>query len=179
MKTTQNEPFDVTKIVRPDPALMRYYVLCALATGPMFPVTLGILLCRYYTLRFRFDDAGITLCWGVLFRRETYLTYKRIQDIHLNRNLVERWLGLATLSVETASGSSTPEMKIEGVLQADRLRDYLYSQMRGTRSGTPEPIQARLANDPEKNDEVLELLTSIRDQLSTRLASDRSNEGSA
>ncbi len=69
--------------------------------------------------------------WGVLFQREVLLTYRRIQDIHVTRDLIQRWLGLATVSIQTASGSSSPEMKIEGILQAEELRDYLYQKMRG------------------------------------------------
>jgi putative membrane protein len=44
--------------------------------------------------------------WGILFRREISLTYARIQDIQLSSNLVERWLGLAKIQLQTASGSS-------------------------------------------------------------------------
>ncbi len=163
------ESFDVERIERPDPSLLLYYVLCSLASGPFFPVVLIPLLCRYYTLRYRFDERGIALSWGVLFRSETYLTYKRIQDIHLNRNIVQRWLGLATLTVQTASGAASPEMKIEGVLEAEPLRDYLYSQMRGSRheeqhddSSTPTNSAPGVATG---GDEVLQLLTGIRDNL--------------
>ncbi|MHC4419126.1 MAG: PH domain-containing protein, partial [Planctomycetota bacterium] len=64
---------------------------------------------------------------------EVHLTYRRIQDIHLTRNVIQRWMGLATVAIQTASGSATPEMKIEGILQAAELRDFLYSKMRGAR----------------------------------------------
>ena len=73
------------------------------------------------------------MSWGLLFRREVHLTHRRIQDIHLTRNVIQRWMGLATVAIQTASGSSTPEMKIEGILQAAELRDFLYSKMRGAR----------------------------------------------
>lgn len=72
--------------------------------------------------------------WGVLFKHEVYLTYRRIQDIQLTRNLLQRWMGLAKISLQTASGSSGAEMSIEGVLQADELRDFLYSRMRGAKN---------------------------------------------
>ena len=42
-------------------------------------------------------------------------------------------MGLATIAIQTASGNAGPEMSIEGILQADTLRDYLYSKMRGAR----------------------------------------------
>jgi putative membrane protein len=71
--------------------------------------------------------------WGILFRREVSLTFARIQDIHLTSNFVERWLGLAKVQVQTASGSSTAEMTIEGLPQFEAIRDFLYSRMRGAR----------------------------------------------
>jgi putative membrane protein len=98
--------------------------------------------------------------WGVLFRREIYLTYRRIQDIHLTRNIIQRWMGLATLAVQTASGSATPEMSIEGILQAKKLRDHLYRKMRGSHS------HSQTEPDNTSNDDLaLELLTDIRDNL--------------
>ena len=74
--------------------------------------------------------------WGVLFRREISLTYSRIQDIHLSSNFVERWLGLAKIQVQTASGSASAEMTIEGLRDFGGVRDFLYARMRGARDRT-------------------------------------------
>lgn len=125
----------VFAIERPDPALFRYYVLASFAAGPFFPVLLLYLYFRYHTLRYRFDEEGISMRWGALFRREINLTYARIQDIHLSSNVVERWLGLARIEIQTASGSAKAEMTIEGVPAFEELRDFLYARMRGARDG--------------------------------------------
>lgn len=130
---------------RPDPKLFRYYVLSALLTGPGFPFVLPYLYFRYRTLRYRFDDEGISMRWGALFRREIHLTYARIQDIHLSSNVVERWLGLARIEVQTASGSSKAEMTIEGIPAFEELRDFLYSRMRGARDGGESRTAGRIA----------------------------------
>ena len=122
---------DVFKIERPAPALMKYYVLVCLMTGPLFPILIVPSYFRYHTLRYRFDREGISMRWGILFRREINLTYTRIQDIHLTSNLVERWLGLARIQVQTASGSSSAEMTIEGIHEYEHVRDFLYARMRG------------------------------------------------
>lgn len=71
------------------------------------------------------------MSWGVLWRREVYLTYARIQDIHLSRGLFERWLGLATIQLQTASGSASSEMSLVGLTEFELVRDFLYSRMRG------------------------------------------------
>jgi putative membrane protein len=103
---------------------------------------------------------------GILFKRETYLTYRRIQDIHVTRGIIQRWLGLATVSVQTASGSSMPEMTIEGVADPDALRDWLYTKMRGTHQATAvDQGQTHAAAGDGTKDEALALLEEIRDEL--------------
>ncbi|MDA1229974.1 MAG: PH domain-containing protein [Planctomycetota bacterium] len=164
MNQTEHPPraaFRAEEVTRPAPVLIRYYILCSLLAGPLFPVALIPLFCKYATLRYRFDESGIAMQWGVLFRKEIYLTHRRIQDIHLTRNIVQRWLGLATVAVQTASGSATPEMSIEGILQADQLRDYLYGKMRGARGEASTEAAETTASD----DVALQLLTEIRDSM--------------
>jgi uncharacterized protein len=156
------------EIRRPHPRLMQYYLLTSLLTGPLAPFVLLPLFFKYYTLRYEFDDRGVSMRWGILFRREILLTYRRIQDIHLTRNIIQRWLGLATVSLQTASGSTGAEMSIEGVLEAEELRDYLYRQMRGARHDATEVADATglvAASDNRVPDEALVLLQEIRDSL--------------
>jgi putative membrane protein len=156
---------------------MYYYVLVSLLAGPAFVFPLLPLLCKYLTLRYRFDAKGVSMSYGVLFKRETLLTYRRIQDIHLTRNIVQRWLGLATVSIQTASGAAGAEMAIEGILEAEALRDFLYQRMRGARgldderSGVAEADLPKLIDAANGavvdvgTDEATTLLREIRDAL--------------
>jgi putative membrane protein len=123
--------------LRPSPALLRYYALTALLAGPGYPFLFAYLFFRYRTLRYRIDDDGISMRWGALYRREVSLNYGRIQDIHLSSNVVERWLGLGRIQVQTASASSKAEMTIEGVPELRAMRDFLYTRMRGARGSEP------------------------------------------
>ncbi|MBL8849275.1 MAG: PH domain-containing protein [Planctomycetaceae bacterium] len=156
--------FDPTSITRPDPRLLRYYILTALLTGPAFPIVMLPLYFKYETLKYRFDDSGIAMSWGILFRKEVYLTYRRVQDIHLTRNLIQRWFGLATVAVQTASGNAAAEMSIEGILAADDLRDYLYTRMRGARGDTGAVVTPAGAPVSSADDPTV-LLRDIRDAL--------------
>jgi len=170
--TAANRPFDPTAITRPSPVLLKYYMLVSLVGGPAFPLVLLPLFCKYVTLRYKFDEKGVSMSWGVLFRKEVLLTYRRIQDIHLTRNIVQRWLGLATVGIQTASGSAGAEMNIEGILEAEPLRDFLYSQMRGAR-GLADVETTATSSDPvvgaqaSADDEALALLREIRDAMAT------------
>jgi putative membrane protein len=163
----QASDFDPRVITRPHPRLFQYYVIVALLTGPAFPITIIPLFFKYQTLRYAFDDSGISMRWGILFHKEINLTYRRIQDIHLTRNLIQRWMGLATVAIQTASGSSSPEMSIEGVLEADALRDFLYAKMRGARGEVPGAAEpgSLAPSEAAAEDEALALLREIRDAL--------------
>ena len=122
---------DLRTLERPHRNLLVYYLLRSLLSGPLFPLVAPVHWLRYRTLRYRFDDEGVSMRWGVFFRREISLNYARLQDIHLQSNLVERWLGLGRVELQTASGSAKAEMTIEGLQDFAEVRDYLYSRMRG------------------------------------------------
>src|SRR4029077_14856546 len=109
------------------------------------------------TLKYRFDEEGVSASWGSLFRREVVLTYARIQDIHLSRNIFERWLGIGTVQIQTAAGSSSAEMSIEGTQRFEEIRDFLYSRMRGHEKAKPAVVPAASGGG-----EAVALLREIR-----------------
>jgi putative membrane protein len=121
----------VLALQRPHKNLFTYYCFACFAGGPLFPFIWVYYYFRYHTLRYAFDEQGVRMSWGILFRREVSLAYARIQDIHLTSNFLERWLGLARIQVSTASGSSSAEMTIEGLQEFELVRDFLYAKMRG------------------------------------------------
>jgi putative membrane protein len=106
--------------------------------------------------------------WGILFRREINLTYARVQDIHLRSNFVERWLNLARIEVQTASGSSGAEMTLEGLLEFEAIRDYLYTRMRGShgqRDGVSRIQQGMSGVDGAAGEELVEILRAVTAEL--------------
>jgi putative membrane protein len=164
----------VYAIHRPAPQLMTYYFLTSLLLGPFFFVLLIPLYFRYHTMHYDFDAEGISMRWGILFRREITLTYARIQDIHLTSNIIERWLGLARIQIQTASASASAEMTIEGLHEFAMVRDFLYTKMRGVKSGGPAHAPAPAAEGGGSHDlaqalrEVASELRAVREALSRR-----------
>jgi putative membrane protein len=158
---------------------MTYYALRSLALGPLFPVLLIPSWFRYHTMHYRFDEEGVSMGWGILFRREIHLTYARIQDLHLESNGVERWLGLARIAVQTASGSARAEMTIEGIREFEELRDFLYSRMRGHSLGTrAAAAPAAAAPGPSPPDDLAAVLREVAGELrALRVALDRTDRG--
>lgn len=165
---------DPRSITRPDPVLRTHYIITAIFSMPAIVVVLPVLMFKYQTLRYRFDDEGIAMSWGILFRREIYLTYRRIQDIHVTRGIIQRWLGIATISVQTASGGGGAEMQIEGIVKYEALRDFLYRRMRGahgevegtaTDGSVPGAMGAIGTRAVGESDDALVLLREIRDEI--------------
>jgi len=168
---------DIYQIQRPSPMLLKLYIIRSIFSGPFIIFSLPVLLFRYYTLKYRFDSEGISMKWGFIFRREVNLTYARIQDIHLTSGVIQRWLGLADLKIQTASGSAEPEMTIEGIVVYEALRDFLYIKMRGYR----DLASARHVAPPtvpgqtvQIGGEAVKILTDISNELrATREALDK------
>ncbi|MEW6432324.1 MAG: PH domain-containing protein [Myxococcota bacterium] len=142
-------------IRRPEAALLTLYLIGALATLCAAPLVFIPLYFRYHTLWYRFDETGVSMGYGILFRRELQLTYARMQDIHLSQNILERWLGIGTVTVQTAGAGAAGNLTIVGVKDFNAIRDYLYAKMRGVRD---EPHE-------EKATGADALLVEIRDAL--------------
>ena len=168
-------PEAIRALERPHPSLWTYYIIRAICTGPGILVALPYLYFRYHTLRYRFDEEGIHMKVGILFRREVNLTYARMQDIHLRSGLLQRWLGLGNVQIQTASGSAGPELVIEGFKEFEPVRDFLYTRMRGYQTPHASSAGATVAAAPiapasvfteaEAEKQVLALLNGIRDEL--------------
>lgn len=165
-------------IERPHRRLLRLYMIRAVLTGPGMVILIPLLFFRYETMRFRFDAEGIHMRWGLLFRRQINLTYARIQDIHLTSGLIQRWLGLADVKIQTASGSSGAEMTLEGLREFEAIRDFLYTRMRGYRDRSaraPETPQRAAAGD---DTDAAALLREAVDELrAARVALERQADG--
>lgn len=154
--------------LRPDPKLLTYYLLSSFLAGPAFPILMVMRYFRYHTLRYQVAEEGLTMRWGILFRREISLTYARIQDIHLTSNLVERYLGLAKVQLQTAAGSAQAEVEIEGLTFFEGMRDFLYARMRGVRDDHPPPARESSDALTATLKEVAAEVRALRAQLGGR-----------
>jgi uncharacterized protein len=174
----------VQAITRPDPQLWTLYLIYAAMTTVAFPLAIIPYYFLFRTLRYRFDDEGVSVSHGLLWRRETYLTYARIQDIHVTRNIFERWLGIGTVAIQTASGSTAATESIHGLRAFEDVRNYLYARMRGQQTpprpgDTPARHGAVVAHPAPGDGRMIEALAGIRDELrSVRLLLESNATGS-
>ncbi|HRE58536.1 MAG TPA: PH domain-containing protein [Candidatus Kapabacteria bacterium] len=165
---------EIFALRRPDSNLLPLYIMYALLSTVAFPFVMLPLYFKYKTLRYTFDQEGISVSYGILWRRESYTTYSRIQDIHVSRNIGERWLGIGTVDIQTASGASTAEVIIVGIRNYEQVRDFLYGRMRGMNAKTVPTA----TTDEKGNEEAKAVLQAIHNDLKAiRISLERKSDG--
>lgn len=159
----------ILAITRPSSSLLIQYSIRSLAGLFLAPIVWLPLYFKYHTLRYTIREDGISASWGILFKREVHLSYKRIQDIHVSRSIVERYLGIGTVELQTAAGSASAELALEGMEHFEAIREFLYRRMRGHEPAREATASA--APNAASSDEVVELLRAMRADLeATRVA---------
>ncbi len=171
----------VLEVAEFDEKLVRYWMLGAqlvllisIVTIPLMPIWL---IFGWAFHRRQFDRIGATLTdrslhirKGVLFRVEKNVPLDRIQDLTMMEGPLLRWLGLASLHVETAGQNvgGGGGANLVGVIDAPKFRDAVLEQrdrlaaeaMGARRSAESEPVAGVASTDRSE-----ELLTAIRDSL--------------
>ena len=113
-----------------------------------FVVMLGYQLVYYQ--RFEYDLTGDTLdiASGVVSRRNREIPIRRVQNVDISRNVVQRALGIAQINLETAGGSSTEaSLKYVSVEEAERLQSEIGRRKRGDAGAEGEAAAAAVPEE--------------------------------
>lgn len=92
----------------------------------------------YHFYRYEVREDEFRQEYGVLNKKYTSIPYHRIQNVDLNRNLLERILGLSEIQIHTAGESSvSSEGRLPGLEPdtAEALRERLLDTARRTQAG--------------------------------------------
>jgi len=126
---------------------------------------------KYYnTLLYKLTVNEMVWRRGVWFRKTGIVPYNRITNIDIEQGPVSRKLGIGSLKIQTAGysgaggGKGHPaEIRIEGVVHFEELREFIMGFVHGKR-------QAGLATGVYENteDRVLQELVKIRKLLERR-----------
>ena len=105
---------------------MTYAVLAAVG---VLAASVAAALLRYWHFRFHLNERGVRIRQGVFKKVEVDVQFDRIQGIHVEQSLIYRWLGLVTVSFDTA-GSAAQEGHLPAVTRqfADALRQRVDGQ---------------------------------------------------
>jgi len=109
-------------------------VLFAILAGIAVILIVFIVWTRLYydTMAYELHDDELRWRRGVWFRTTGIVPYNRITNLDLKQGPVMRWLGISTISIQTAgySGQAVPEIRIEAIERAEELREILRQSVR-------------------------------------------------
>ena len=103
-------------------------VWLAIPVGILAIIAGGVL--QYWFFRFRIEEDRIHIHQGVVRKTALDLPFDRVQGINVERSLIDRILGLVTVSLDTA-GSGTVEGQLPSV--TSELADDLRGRIRASR----------------------------------------------
>jgi putative membrane protein len=109
-----------------------------------------------YYKRFEYETTPDTfdIHSGVVSRRNREIPYRRVQNVDISRNVVQRALGVAELRIETAGGGETEAvLRYVGYEEAKRLQNELRRRKRA------ESTTASSEGSPADEDELLYAIT--------------------
>ncbi|MDA1054467.1 MAG: PH domain-containing protein [Planctomycetota bacterium] len=116
-----------------------------LAIAPDIVVYLAIHL-RYDTTWYVLSDRSLRIRRGIWIIHETTITFENIQNVTVRQGPLQRWFGIANVSIDTAGGGgqqphgqSNPWQAshcglIEGVADAHRIRGLIMSRLGQSRT---------------------------------------------
>ncbi|MFB9823439.1 PH domain-containing protein [Halobaculum roseum] len=106
-----------------------------LAVPGAFLVGAGAALARWYRFEYEVLSDRLVVRSGVVSRQDREIPLHRVQNVDVRRSILQRALGLATVTVETAGGGATEAtLDAVGSDEADRLRAELGRRGRGDES---------------------------------------------
>ncbi|WP_226377570.1 PH domain-containing protein [Haloterrigena turkmenica] len=87
------------------------------------------ILLRYRSWRFDIDDRGVTIEYGVIRKRHTFVPMDRIQHVDTNQTLLDRLFGLSRVVIHTASAFES-DLTIPGLCpeQTIKIRNKIFAK---------------------------------------------------
>lgn len=121
----------------------------------------------YESMWYELHDDEMRWRRGVIFRRTGIVPYNRITNIDIRQGPVMRYLGISTISIQTAgySGQAQAEIRIEAIVHAEELRELIRSMVRVTAGGDGTGTGTRASPGRPTEVLILEELRSIRQLL--------------
>jgi uncharacterized membrane protein YdbT with pleckstrin-like domain len=150
--------------VRVRGALLMLFIVAVL-DGAWWLVVMFLLGPYYRSLRYEIQDDEVVVHAGIWTKSVKHVPYRTVTNLTVKRDVLDRWLGLGTLNVQTAgmSGQTGAEEHLVGLADVQNVYDGVATELRRFR-GSMAPTQAEVeeATVPTQPDALNELLVEVR-----------------
>lgn len=105
-----------------------------------FIIAVGYQLVYFQRFEYELTEDTLDIASGVISRRQREIPIRRVQNVDISRNVVQRLLGLSRIDLETAGGSSTEaSLRYVSTEEAERLQSEIARLKRGEAEGEETP----------------------------------------
>ena len=142
--------------------------LLLIPLGLLFLLFIGVFL-YFRSIRYEIHDDEIIVYSGFLNKSIKHVNFRNITNMELKRTILDRLLGIGSLSIQTAGsgGTAIPEEKLAGLNNVYEVYDFLAEQLREYRStGQSNSNIGSMLSDRQLGMAMLQELRAIRALLS-------------
>jgi putative membrane protein len=117
----------------------------------------------YRSLSYEIGDEQVIVRQGVLTHAVKHVPFRTVTHLTVKRGLIDRWLGLGTLEIQTAgvSGTQQAEQSLVGLADPDEVYDLVVGQLSRFR-GAMAPTQAEIEVPGSADETLAALLVEVR-----------------
>ena len=103
-----------------------WWTLAMFLTGPY-----------YRSLSYEIQDDEVIVRAGVLTKSVKHVPYRTVTNLTIKRDILDRWLGLGTLNIQTAgmSGQTGAEERLVGLTNVQEVYELVATELRRFRGG--------------------------------------------
>jgi len=141
---------------------LAWWTLAMLLTGPY-----------YRSLSYEIQDDEVIVRVGVLTKSVKHVPYRTVTNLTIKRDILDRWLGLGTLNIQTAgmSGQTGAEERLVGLTNVQEVYELVATELRRFRGGMA-PTAAEVEGAPvvasaDALSAILAEVRAIRQSLET------------
>ena len=115
-----------------------WWVPAMLLTGPY-----------YRSLSYEIQDDEVIVRAGILTKSVKHVPYRTVTNLTVKRDILDRWLGLGTLNIQTAgmSGQTGAEERLVGLPNVQEVYEMVVTELRRFRGGMA-PTAAEVEGAP-------------------------------
>ena len=140
-----------------------WWLIALILTGPY-----------YRSLRYEVQDDEVVVYAGLWTKSVKHVPYRTVTNLEVKRDVVDRWLGIGTLNIQTAgmSGQKGAEERLVGLSNVQEVYASVAEELRRFRGGMA-PTQADFEVEPAVAQpgglgEILAEVRAIRKSLEER-----------
>jgi uncharacterized membrane protein YdbT with pleckstrin-like domain len=150
--------------VRVRGALFMLFIIAVL-DGAWWLVAMLLIGPYFRSLRYEIQDDEVVVHAGIWTKSVKHVPYRTVTNLTVKRDVIDRWLGLGTLNVQTAgmSGQTGAEEHLVGLEDVQAVYEAVATELRRFRGGMA-PTQAEVEEEivPAQPDALNELLDEVR-----------------